>query len=333
MLGRHTSSSIKLLLLCLTALSSRAGAQSADPGWLQTRDQNPFVLATGMPLAPAMPDAGTWQVDTTFSIANTEMGLERNQAAVLIDAETRETRLSVTYAFRENWSLRGSLAHFHVGAGALDGPVEDFHRLFGLSNGDRGQLGTLAPVVEVRLDDEPRYVLGGAGSGAGPLLIDLARRWQFEAGKSAGLMLGVKLPVGDADRLADSEATDVSLSAFGAMPLGKNTHLAARLGVLRQGDNALLDDLARRTIPFASVLLRYRLGERWSAMLQTDAHGPLYSRLPDFLGRTGNLISFGLARRFGEQAELQVTLGEDLPALHTTDIVFNLNLRVFPRRR
>jgi len=151
MLGRHTSSSVKLLLLCLTALSSRADAQSADPGWLQTRDQNPFVLATGMPLAPAMPDAGTWQVDTTFSIANTEMGLERNQASVLIDAETRETRLSVTYAFRENWSLRGSLAHFHVGAGALDGPVEDFHRLFGLSNGDRGQLGTLAPVVEVRL--------------------------------------------------------------------------------------------------------------------------------------------------------------------------------------
>ena len=182
----------------------------------------------------------------------------------------------------------------------------------------------------MRVDDELRYVLAGPASSAGPLLIDLARQWQFDAGRSAGLMLGAKFPVGHADQLADSESTDVSLSAYGAMPVGRNGQMAARVGVLRQGDNELLGDLARRTVPFASFLFRYRLGERWSAVLQSDTHEPLYRRLPDFLGRTSNLISIGLTRRIGEDPEFQATLGEDLPALHTTDIVFNLNLRVFP---
>jgi hypothetical protein len=332
MLGGNFSSGLKLAPVALALLCGNAFAQSHSPGWLSTRDQNPFVLATGLPLAPAVPDAGTWQVDTTLSIANTEMELRRDQTSILFDAETRETRFGVAYGFGGGWSLRGSLAHFHVGAGFLDGPVEEFHRLFGLSNGDRGLLGSQAPVVEVRVDDELRYALASPGSDNGPLLIDLAHQWRFDGERSMGLMLGAKFPVGHADRLADSESTDLSLTAFGAMPVGRNGLLAARIGVLRQGDNELLDDLARRSVPFASFLIRYRLGERWSAVLQSDAHGPLYRRLPDFLGRTGNLISVGLARRIGQHAEFQATLGEDLPALHSTDIEFNLNLRVFPGR-
>ena len=97
-------------------------------------------------------------------------------------------------------------------------------------------------------------------------------------------------------------------------------------------DNSrLLGELARSRVPFASVLLRYRLGENWSALLQTDAHGPLYRNLPDFLGSTSNQLNIGLSRQFGDNAELQATLGEDLPALHTADVVITFNLRVHPK--
>lgn len=74
--------------------------------------------------------------------------------------------------------------------------------------------------------------------------------------------------------------------------------------------------------------MRYRLGRKWSAVLQSDAHGPLYRDLPEFLGSASNQLNFGLIRRWGDSGEWQLTLGEDLPALRTSDIAINLNLRV-----
>ena len=75
------------------------------PGWLQTRDSNPFALATGLPLAASMPLPGTWQIDTTLSIANTELRQFGDDSSLLFDAETHETRFSAAYAFDEHWNL------------------------------------------------------------------------------------------------------------------------------------------------------------------------------------------------------------------------------------
>jgi hypothetical protein len=156
-----------------------AHATDALPGWLPTRDSNPFAIATGLPLTPAVPAPGTWQFDASWSIANTELQQTDGNASLLFDAETRETRFSAAYAFDPRWSLRASISHFRVGSGFLDGPVERFHRAFGFDNGDRGQLGTQAPQIEVRDDGELLYVLNDARSDSGPLLADLTRSWDF----------------------------------------------------------------------------------------------------------------------------------------------------------
>jgi hypothetical protein len=303
-------------------------AYATEPaGWLQVRDQNPFVLASGLPLAPSVPAAGTWQIDATLSEANTEMLQSERHSSLLFDAETRESRISVAYAFNDRWSARASIGHLWFGDGFLDSPIENFHRIFGFTNGDRGRLGTTAPTIEVRRNDELLYALDRGQSGIGPLLLDLTRSWQLNDRGSYGLSLGAKLPTGSRSRLTDSGSTDVSLSAFTLMTLGERMTLGARLGLLYQDDNRLLGNLARDYVPFAGMLLSYRLGQRWSAIVQADAHGPLYRDLPDFF-RTSGLFSFGFSRRFGDTAELLATLSEDLPAGHTTDVVFSINLRI-----
>ncbi len=305
-------------------------AEASEPmaAWLQTRDQNPFVLASGLPLAPSIPSAQRWQVDATFNIANTELEQFGGNSSLLFDAETHESRISAAYAFNDQWSLRASLGHLSVGDGFLDGPIERFHRTFGFDNGDRGRLGTSAPAIEVRGSGAAPYSLEHATSGVAPLLVDLTRRWTFDNQDMAGISLGTKFATGSVSRLTDSGSTDVSLSAFTLIQVGERTAFGARAGALLRTGNDLLDEHARSLVPFASILLRYRLGENWSALLQSDAHGALYRQLPDFLGSTSNQLNFGLSRRIGKRSEFQLTMAEDLPALHSSDVALTLNWRL-----
>lgn len=330
MLKKYSSNRSRLLIvITLLSFGSEAALATDTPSaWLLTRDQNPFALATGLPLAPSLPPSGGWQFDATFNIANTELEQFAGNSSVLFDAETHESRFSAAYAFNENWSLRGSISHLWIGSGFLDGPVERFHNAFGFDNGDRGLLGTRAPTIEVRNDDTLLYSLDRSHSGAGPLLIDLTRHWRLANQGMLGIVLGSKFSTGSRSGLSDSGGTDFSLSAFTLLPIGERLTFGARAGVLFQGNNRLLGNLARNRVPFASILLRYRLGENWSALVQSDAHGALYSDLPDILGSASNQLNLGLSRRFGERVEFQATLGEDLPALHTTDVVLGFNLRV-----
>jgi hypothetical protein len=320
---------ISAFVLAACLLVGTAHAQESLPGWLQTRDTNPFALATGLPLAPSVPSAGSWQFDTTLGIGNTELQQFGNGSSLLFDAETHETRFSAAYSFTEHLSFRASISHLWIGAGFLDRPVEQFHGLFGFDNGDRGQLDSHAPQIEIRRNNQVLYALDRSQSGAGPLLLDLTRSWRMNGGGIAGVSAGAKLPTGSRKRLSDSGSPDFSLAVFALLPLGERFTIGARGGVLVQSDNRLLgNNSARNTVPFASALLRYRLGQKWSVVVQSDAHGALYRDLPAFLGSAANQFNFGLARRIGENGEFQLTLAEDLPALHTADVAINLNLRL-----
>ncbi len=321
----HSRVDAWLLAVALSLPSPGLAASSGS--WLQTRDSNPFALASGLPLAPAIPQAGRWQFDGTFTVANTELAQFRDEASLLFDAETHESRISAAYAFNDRWSVRASLGYLAIADGFLDAQVERFHRAFGFDNGDRGQLGSTAPAIEVRDTGITRYALDKAGSGSGPLLIDLTRHWQLSDQHVFGIALGGKLGTGSVRRLTDSDSSDVSLCAFSMMALGERADIGVRVGMLLRSGNHLLAEHARNQVPFAGVVLRYRLGEKWSAWLQSDAHGALYRRLPGFLGGTANQLNFGLSRRFGIASELQITLAEDLPALHSSDVALTLNWR------
>lgn len=318
-----------LVSIAILAGGSAAAAQAEDSsnGWLQTRDQNPFVLGSGLPAPPVVPISGRWRIDTTLNIANTELAESRDDAAFVFDAETRESRVSVAYAFDDRWSLRASLAHLWIGAGAFDSTIEHFHHAFGFDNGNRGQLGTQAPVVDVRAEGALLYALDRRKSGIGPTLVDLTRAWRGGAEGLSGFSLGIKFPSGDQSRLSDTGSTDLSLTAFNQRGLGERWTVAARAGVLYQHDNTLLGDRARELVPFASAMLSYRLGSHWSALLQADAHGALYRDLPDFFA-SANILSFGFSRRVSQHDAVFITLAEDVPALHTADIVLQLGWRM-----
>ena len=329
---------VRLCVLVASLLGASGAARADDSAWLPVRDQNPFVLGSGLPLLPTPTlRAGNWNIDATLSESNTQLissehGLLSNGPGshLVFGAETRETRIAVNYAFDDNWSARASLGDEWIGVGFLDRPIQDFHKLIGSPRGFRGgRLGEKPPVIRLTRDGEVLYVLDRPGQALAPLLFDLTRSWNVSDSASYGVSLGVKLPTGDTKRLSDTGDNAASLAAFGNWTVHDNIQIGARVGYLHTSGNDVLPTLARSSAPFADVYVRAPLFGKWSAQFQFDAHGALYRNVPIFLGYAG-MYTFGLVRPIGARSELLLGVSEDLPIGHTQDVSLLVAFRYRP---
>jgi len=329
--------SILFSLLAVISIGLAEKATAMDSGWLPLRDQNPFVLGSGLPLLPpASAHAGEWIVDATLIESNTQLisstpGRHPGDPGihVLFGAETRETRITLNYALNEHWLARASLGDEWIGVGFLDRPIQHFHKLIGAPHGFLGgRLHARPPVIRVSRDGETLYSLDRPGQALAPLLLDLTRTWEAPDARY-GIGFGAKLPTGDTKRLSDTSDAGVSVAGFGEWTLHDTIRVGARLGYLYTHGNDLLPMLARHSVPFGDVYARMPLFGRWEAEIQYDAHGALYRHVPVFLGYAGGL-TIGLAHPLGARSELLLGLGEDVPIGHTQDVSFLIALRYRP---
>ncbi|HEY8010029.1 MAG TPA: DUF3187 family protein [Rudaea sp.] len=329
---------VRLCVLVASLLGASGVAHADDSAWLPVRDQNPFVLGSGLPLLPTPAlRAGNWSIDATLSESNTQLissrqGLLSDGPGIhlVFGAETRESRIAVNYAFDNNWSARASLGDEWIGVGFLDRPIQDFHKLIGSPRGFRGgRLGEKPPVIRLSSDGDVLYALDRPGQALAPLLLDLTRTWNVSDSASYGVSLGVKLPTGDSRHLSDTGDNAASLAAFGNWTVYNSIQVGARVGYLYTNGNDVLPTLARSSAPFADVYVRAPLIGKWSAQFQFDVHGALYRNVPIFLDYAG-MYTFGFVRPIGARSELLLGVSEDLPIGHTQDVSLLVAFRYRP---
>ena len=319
------------LLLCAALCLLCGTARADDNVWLPVRDQNPFVLGSGLPLLPQpAPAARSWDVVATLTESNTELCSTRStlpRTQVFFGAETREFRLTLNYAINDAWSARASIGDEWIGVGFLDKPIQDFHHWIGAPHGYRGgRLGERPPFISVIEDGQVLYALDKPQLGLAPLLLDVTREWRVSETTSYGISVGAKLPVGDTHRLSDVGDTGVSLSAFGEYVVFNDLKVGVRAGYLHSNGNDALPGLTRSSVEFGDISIRGPLLGSWSWMMQYDVHTSLYRRVPQFLGYAG-IYTIGVARPVGKHSELVLGVSEDLPLGHTQDVSFMVALR------
>jgi len=300
------------------------------------------VLGSGLPLLPQPTRPGEWNVDASIVESNTQLISSQSGRLsdapgmhVLFGAETRETRVTVGYAFDENWSARASLGDEWIGVGFLDKPIQHFHKLIGAPHGFRGgRLGAKPPAIRVYDDGAVLYSLDKPGQALAPLLVDLTRTWNPSPDAHYGVSLGAKFATGDTARLSDTGDTGVSVSAFGDWTLHElgpfdRVDFGVRAGYLHVNGNDVLPTLARSSVPFGDVYVRAPLIGKWNVQMQYDAHGALYQNVPIYLGYSGT-FTIGLTHPVGKNAEVLLGIGEDVPVGHTQDASFLIALRYHP---
>jgi hypothetical protein len=162
-----------------------------DP--LLTRNQNPLLAPYGLPspLPARLPTAGSGRVAATVNWANAAAVETTGPFAFTLDGEAQELRVRLEHGVGTRFAVLVELPWRHLSGGSLDG------------------------FVLLHVDE--------SSSGIADIPISLACQIKASDKHAVASWVTVKLPVGDANRLTGSGATDVAASLSGQTQLADRT--------------------------------------------------------------------------------------------------------------
>jgi Protein of unknown function (DUF3187) len=302
-----------------------AGAGAADP--LPTREQNPVLAGFGLPAAlpSARAQSGEWSMGLDLSWGSTALIQADADEALIIDAETREARLTLVRGLSERLSLQLQAPYRYTGPGTLDGFIDSWHDFFRLPEGARPVL----PRDQLRLT----YVRNGAAvldtrasqQGLGDVSIALGYHPIDSAAASFATWLSIELPTGDAAKLTGNDAYDVSLIAAGQRRFARWS-VFAQAGVTRVGAGGVLADWRRELVWSGLAGVSWRMFPALELTLQADARSAAVDGgAIDFLGESA-VLTLGGAVHFARSWRLDLGVSEDLAVETAPDVVFVLGL-------
>lgn len=312
----------KLCLASLGGLLSIAAPLYADEysdemAPFSGRSLNPLTQIYGLPDAtlPQRLEAGRIQFGLDQNLANSFSQQHRAGESLIIDGELWRTDLNLGIGLPAGWRLDLELPYIHHGKGRLDGPIESWHQALGLPNGGREKRPRDALLYQYSQNGGTPLRMERTRHGLGDLQLRASQAWPRET-REVFLGLGVKLPIGDAERLTGSGATDLSAS----LALRDSQSLAA-YGISWFG-GAGLAYLGETETGLASIQRRWawtsHAGGGWQALpglrlvAQLDHHSALYhSRLRAIGGHTLQ-FTLGLQGRLSRNLRLDIAFSEDL---------------------
>ncbi|SVD04821.1 uncharacterized protein METZ01_LOCUS357675, partial [marine metagenome] len=127
-----------ILVLPLAATPAVAVNDIFEP--FVTSNLSPFVQTHNLPSArPAkLLKKGTMRIRLTSEIANNFTSDSSSGESITIDGETWRNQLHISYGLSDRWELGIAIPHIIHDGGSFDGFIEDWHKVFGLPNRNRG---------------------------------------------------------------------------------------------------------------------------------------------------------------------------------------------------
>lgn len=304
-----------------------------DPAWaapLLTVDQNPLTAVYGLPLPQdaRLPAPGAGTVTASINLSNT-LNIDASPEELLfMDGETHRFNLILDRGLNERWSLRLVLPWMEHGPGFLDRPIDRFHEIFDMPEGERSTQPRDRLRFAFQREGEQLLYIDSARSGAGDLRLILNRQLHRTEQAAYSLSGGVKAPSGDSGKLTGSGAADAAFWAAGHWQTGKSLESSASLGLLFPGKGEILARYQTQQVAFGHAGLQWKIRPEAAVKLQLDWHTNFYKNTDSaFLGDVLQL-SFGGTWRLEQGMELDFALTEDIKVDASPDANFNISLRV-----
>lgn len=319
-------------LLVGSALMPAAFAGDATP--LALSNQAPLARLYGVPAAqPARllaPATSQWLLTST--LANTFSKDATDREAIFMDGESEELKLQWRYGFTlddTSLELFAALPWVHHGGGFLDRSIIEFHKLFGLPQGNRTRFDNNQLRYAYREGDDLMLDFEQSGGAIGDLQLGLGVAVLQTDERALSARVYLKVPTGDADQMTGSEASDVTVALHYAQPLWGGGFDGA-FGVVALGDGDVLAEKQRDYAAFGHLAWSYGWLPSLDLIAQLGANSAFY----DDTGMTelDGALYLGLGTRYratpGWAVEFSVI--EDLLINSTPDVGFQLALRYRP---
>ncbi|MDD9991143.1 MAG: DUF3187 family protein [Rhodospirillales bacterium] len=287
---------------------------------------NPFHMLYGVPGSFGTPvlTPGSTELIASMSIASHSRGGVSGQEVVAIDGETHRQALSLRHGFGNGWEYLLDLSFVSHRPGSLDSFIEEWHRTFGLSQGDR----LITPhdrLTLIYVDSGTTHVdIDSRVSSVGDVSLGVGYALPSPPFSNDGMAVRamVKLPTGNEDRLAGSGGFSVSGWAetsgvlFGSAA-SREWLYGATLGVLVGEAPPNLSGIGGRFIAFGRFGVTWQLTPRFNLTTQVDVHSSPYgASAVSPLSDPVVMIGLGGAWRFSEDMTLEIAVTEDDGTFH-----------------
>lgn len=320
----------RVIRVLLAGMLVAPAASAGDATPLAFSNQAPLARMYGVPTPqPARllaPSTSQWLLTST--LANTFSKESATDEAIFLDGESEELRLQ----WRRGLTLGGqalelsaALPWVHHGGGILDHSIIEFHDLFGLPQGNRTRFDS-DQLRYAYVDGDRRYEFEQSGGAFGDLQLGVGMALAQSAEHALSARLHVKLPTGDVDRLAGSDATDVSVALHFAHALWGGEFDAAA-GVVALGDGKILAHKQRDAAGFAHAAWSWPWSNTLDLVAQLGANTAFYEDTN--LTELGEAVYLGVGARYRASPAWAVEFGviEDILVNSTPDVGFQLALR------
>jgi hypothetical protein len=297
-------------------------AVGADP--LAVRDQNPLIRGLYLPLpAPAAGPGDGWGAAAGLQWSNTVNTGSTRREQLLVDEETAELDLTLLRS-QGPWRLRATLPVITRGPGILDGFIADWHRFFGLPQGERPLRPRNAYAIEY-LSSSGVAVNAPRGTALGDLALEGGRVLAAGSGHALALWAGLEAPTGDRAHLTGNGALDAAVWLEGSADLGTRVSLAGRAGASHLGGATPLP--AERTVGFGTVALSWHATSRLDGILQFDGHSGAVRGTDLAFLRDAVTLTIGGRYRLRSGSMFEAGVIEDIEVDHSPDVTFHLGWR------
>jgi hypothetical protein len=291
---------------------------------------NPFVLIHAVPAASSstLLAANESSLQLTGNLANNSIHSESDGERIRLDGETYRLALAWKRGITADWQVGIELPYFTHLEGWMDGLIENWHDMLGLSNSNRDDWSRNALVYRYESAEGEQVLVNRNEGGVGDLVLSLSHALDADSGRRLALHANLKLPTGDADALLGSGAVDLAFWLSGAdkgpfrrMPL----HFYGQVGLLLKGEADLLQDRQRDLVYFASLGAGWRPKGWLDLKTQLDLHSSHYDSKLDQLGGAGLMLTVGGSIHLdGDNQRIDISIGENLTTDSVPDFMVNL---------
>lgn len=311
---------LAFLSMPLAAAASDSGQIAADP--IATSNRLPFLAIHGLP-----PARGAY----LLSEDSTRLYLHADAAnssivegapdgrLTIIDGETHRLELDIRHGLGNGWEIGLTLPLLRHSGGFLDRPIERWHGIFQLPNGNRDRLPEDRILFSQSAPGSPAFQLDSAGGGVGDVQLSASR--QLGAGLALRSLL--KLPTGSSRQLTGSGVTAFATSLHVSGHLGDRLTWHVSGGLLISGDGDVLRGQRERLLGIGSTTLAWQVSRNWVLKAQLDGHTAAYHDTGRPLDRGSLQLSLAAAFAMSRDWSLEVGFSEDVAVETAPDIVFH----------
>jgi hypothetical protein len=303
-------------------------AAASEP--LYAKNLSPFAGLFGLPSQRSAftTPARTLDVALHTSIANNYVLDSNARELVNLDGETLRFALDLRFGVAENWDVQLEVPWLDHSGGELDKLIDDWHDLWGMSDGGRSKVPRDLLDFRYLSNDGEARLLEDA-SGVGDVTLSTGYAFYDTGDAAATAVLGYKFGTGDDEDFTGSGSDDwflaLRLSGDHLADLPLSWH--GQMGYLRAGDSDVVEDFQERNLWFAGIAMDWRFARNWSAILQLDSHeGPLDSDLTA-TGDEAFLLTVGGRWRFARNWSVDISVIEDIRVESAPDVTFQASLR------